>query len=186
MNMREKRKRLLDEAKKMAEMAGARPGGEFTADELVRIDAIKSEVDELTEKIKKVDEAQEIIRKMAGEPPVFGRAEGVKLDPLADAFTEAYGPDGTKSALSPAGATMVPVSIGAVIEARTQPTLGGLITQKELPGSDRFTYLRQTVRTNNAAHVPIGDEKPTSVYTLDRVTGQAVTVAHLSEPIPRQ
>ncbi|MFJ9440339.1 HK97 family phage prohead protease [Kitasatospora sp. NPDC101235] len=47
----------------------------------------------------------------------------------------------------------------------------------------RFSYLRQTVRTNNAAVVAPGAKKPTSTYTLARVDDRVRTIAHLSEPI---
>jgi uncharacterized protein (UPF0264 family) len=48
-----------------------------------------------------------------------------------------------------------------------------------------FSYLRQTVRTNNAAVVAEGAVKPTSVYTVVKVPNSLVVVAHLSEGIPR-
>ncbi|MFJ4879345.1 HK97 family phage prohead protease [Streptomyces sp. NPDC088745] len=50
----------------------------------------------------------------------------------------------------------------------------------------RFAYLRQTVRTNNAAVVAHGAKKPTSLYTLARVDDRVRTIAHLSEPIAKQ
>ncbi len=46
-----------------------------------------------------------------------------------------------------------------------------------------YGYLRQTVRTNAAAPVAVGDAKPQSTYTLTRVDGTLQVVAHLSEPI---
>lgn len=49
-----------------------------------------------------------------------------------------------------------------------------------------YSYLRQTVRTNNAAPVAVGAVKPTSVMTLTRVNGTLETVAHLSEAIPEK
>lgn len=47
----------------------------------------------------------------------------------------------------------------------------------------QYSYLRQTVRTNNAAPVAVGATKPTSVMTLERVDGTLQVVAHLSEPV---
>lgn len=49
-----------------------------------------------------------------------------------------------------------------------------------------YSYLRQTVRTNNAAPVAVGAVKPTSVMTLTRINGTLETVAHLSEAIPEK
>lgn len=48
-----------------------------------------------------------------------------------------------------------------------------------------FSYLRQTVRTNNAAVVPDYQLKPTSVYSVERIEDRLDVIAHLSEPVPR-
>lgn len=53
-------------------------------------------------------------------------------------------------------------------------------------GPSRFGYMRQTVRTNNAAPVARAALKPTSVYTWERIDDRTRTIAHLSEPIARQ
>jgi HK97 family phage major capsid protein len=47
-------------------------------------------------------------------------------------------------------------------------------------------YLRETVRTHNAAPVAAGAVKPTSIYTLEEVDAPCEVIAHLSEPIKRQ
>ena len=47
-------------------------------------------------------------------------------------------------------------------------------------------YLRQTARANSAAPVAYGALKPTSVYSVEKVTATVRTFAHLSEPLPRQ
>ena len=47
-----------------------------------------------------------------------------------------------------------------------------------------YAYLRQTVRTNNAAVVAEGAVKPTSVYTVVRIEDSLVVIAHLSEGDP--
>lgn len=49
-----------------------------------------------------------------------------------------------------------------------------------------WSYMRQTLRDNNAAIVPKGARKPTSLYSLDRVEERSHTIAHLSEPLARQ
>ena len=48
-----------------------------------------------------------------------------------------------------------------------------------------FAYLRQSVRTNNAAVIARGATKPTSVLTTVRVADKLDVVAHLSEGVPR-
>ncbi|KJL31908.1 phage major capsid protein [Microbacterium azadirachtae] len=45
----------------------------------------------------------------------------------------------------------------------------------------KYSYVRQTVRTNNAAVVPAGSLKPTSVFTVEEVEGALDVVAHMSE-----
>lgn len=47
--------------------------------------------------------------------------------------------------------------------------------------SAKYTYVRQTVRTNNAAVVAAGALKPTSVFTVEEVEGSLDVVAHMSE-----
>ena len=49
-----------------------------------------------------------------------------------------------------------------------------------------YSFLRQTVRENNAAPVPDGAQKPTSLYTLEEVEGRYRVIAHLSEPVPQR
>jgi len=51
--------------------------------------------------------------------------------------------------------------------------------------SAEYAYLRQSVRTNNAAIVAEGAAKPTSVYSVVRVENSLQVIAHLSEGIPR-
>jgi hypothetical protein len=94
-------------------------------------------------------------------------------------------PDGTK-ALAPSGASIVgqefvrdPVALGQV----AQSLLDVLPTTTH--SSPEYAYLRQTVRTNNAAVVAEGATKPTSFYSVVRVEDKLVVVAHLSEGIPR-
>lgn len=49
-----------------------------------------------------------------------------------------------------------------------------------------FSFLRQTLRTNNAAPVADGALKPTSVYSLAEVEDRVRVIAHLSEPVPER
>jgi HK97 family phage major capsid protein len=51
-------------------------------------------------------------------------------------------------------------------------------------GGNSFTFLRQTVRTNNAAVVADNATKPTSVYTITEIEDRFRVIAHLSEAIP--
>lgn len=48
---------------------------------------------------------------------------------------------------------------------------------------ENYSFLKQTIRTNNAAVAAIGTQKPTSVFTVASVPGKLDRVAHLSEYI---
>lgn len=95
------------------------------------------------------------------------------------------GPDGYKGIL--AGG-----SVPLTIPLESEPVRIGvpaLVLRQLIPtvaGPTRFSYMRQTVRTNNAAVVARGELKPTSVFTMTRVDDRTRTIAHLSEPIARQ
>ncbi|WP_280215926.1 phage major capsid protein [Nocardia cyriacigeorgica] len=95
--------------------------------------------------------------------------------------------DGTgRKALLPTGSTVTDVPMVAESPfALGRPALSLLdvltLTQR-LP---KYTYLRQTARTNNAAPVAMGATKPTTVLGLTEVEAELHVVAHLSEPIPK-
>ncbi|MGW7107007.1 phage major capsid protein [Streptomyces xanthophaeus] len=95
------------------------------------------------------------------------------------------GPDGYKGIL--AGG-----SVPLTVPLEPEPIRTGvpaLVLRQLIPtvtGPSRFSYMRQTTRTNNAAVVARAALKPTSVFTLTRVDDRTRTIAHLSEPISRQ
>lgn len=70
-----------------------------------------------------------------------------------------------------------PVSLG-----KPATSLLDVLPSRIVPGGE-YSYLQQTVRTNNAAPVAVGSLKPTSVMTFTRINGTCEVVAHLSEPI---
>lgn len=84
------------------------------------------------------------------------------------------------------GSVAVPISVRSepITEARRIRFVSELIPQDDAPVG-RFGYNRQTTRTNNAAAIPDGAKKPTSIYTLTRVDDRVRTIAHLSEPLSR-
>lgn len=78
------------------------------------------------------------------------------------------------------------------VQTSTQPVVSGrpatslldvLPSEKLDKGNRTHTYLRQTVRTNNAAPVAPGAVKPTSIYTMTPEEGRLKVIAHLSEPM---
>jgi HK97 family phage major capsid protein len=83
-----------------------------------------------------------------------------------------------------AGVVATPIPLDPEpIKLGTEPlgvlTLFG-VTQRD---SEDYSYLRQTVRTDNAAIVAPGAAKPTSIYTVTKVSGHLDTYAHLSQPV---
>ena len=75
-------------------------------------------------------------------------------------------PDGVK-ALAPSGAAVVGQEFKPDPVALGQPALSLLdVIPVTAHATTEFAYLRQTVRTNNAAVVAEGAVKPTSVYTV--------------------
>lgn len=61
-----------------------------------------------------------------------------------------------------------------------------LVNRRQIGSTNTFSYLRQSVRTNNAAPVADSATKPTSVYTYVEVEDRVRVVAHLSEAIPER
>ncbi|MEW2082350.1 phage major capsid protein [Streptomyces sp. NPDC005283] len=104
----------------------------------------------------------------------------------ADTILKQVGPQGYKGILANGTvAVNVPLDPEPVRSDVPVLTLRQLMPNVQNT-SGRFSYLKQTVRTNNAAVVAPGAKKPTSVYTLARVDDRVRTIAHLSEPIAKQ
>lgn len=108
---------------------------------------------------------------------------------VADAVGKMRRTAGERKAFGVSGSVAVPVELlGGKIAAKPRAMryvsqLLGVPTKCE---TGSFSYLRQTTRTNNAAPVAVGGLKPTSAYGLERITSDLTTIAHLSDPIPRQ
>jgi HK97 family phage major capsid protein len=96
-----------------------------------------------------------------------GAAQGIKALVAGDAST-----------------TQVPLESNPI--PLGQPSLGLLsLIPTKVRETPKYSYLRQTVRTNNAAVVAPGATKPTSVYTTDSFSGELAVVAHLSEYVDK-
>lgn len=94
--------------------------------------------------------------------------------------------DGAKALIS--GSISVPNLVGDPVEITAQRTtlldlIGRGKPQGERSGNG-FQYIRQTARTNNAAAVPDGQPKPTSVYTFGEVTDTYRVYANKTEDLP--
>ncbi|MEV4215162.1 phage major capsid protein [Micromonospora sp. NPDC049662] len=91
---------------------------------------------------------------------------------------------GVKALVS--GSIDVPSIVEPVVDLPARPTrILDLIPRRPLTGNT-YEYLRQTLRTNNAAVVADNATKPTSIYTVGSVEDRARVIAHLSEAIPER
>lgn len=187
-------------AREIAERA-QKEGRNMTGDEQRAFDDAMSKGRELLEQIKagKHDlEIIEVARGLAadiGSPNGPGNPDGKHLSltgPSVKAMARriadrmAPGDDTGRKALLPAGSTVtgVPMAPESPI-ALGRPALSlldALTLQQRAP---KYTYLRQTTRTNNAAPVAQGATKPTSVLGLTEIDAELHVIAHMSEPIPK-
>lgn len=85
---------------------------------------------------------------------------------------------GTANIIDPSVVRMGSVPLTLLDLLQTRPAAA------DSNGGNTFSYLRQTVRTNNAAPVVDGALKPTSIYTLAEIEDRFRVIAHLSEPTP--
>lgn len=96
-------------------------------------------------------------------------------------------PFGNFKSLTPSGQINVSVPLDVEPVRMGEPVLALrqiLPTEPDVTG--RFSYMRQTTRTNNAAVVAPAGLKPTSIFTLTRIDDRVRVIATLSEGIPRQ
>lgn len=78
-----------------------------------------------------------------------------------------------------------PVQVDVVANPQRARVVDLLVNRQKLDGNS-FEFLRQTVRTSNAAPVADGGTKPTSVFTVAPIEDRARVIAHLSEPFPER
>lgn len=84
-----------------------------------------------------------------------------------------------------AGSITVPPAVEIAPLPDKPVTLLDLIPRAEMTEATS-SYLRQTVKTDNAAVVADGATKPTSIYTFTEIETKARVIAHLSEPFPER
>ncbi|MEU3227161.1 phage major capsid protein [Streptomyces sp. NPDC006976] len=188
--LRERYTAVLDEVAAISQKA-ASEDRDFTSEEVARINALKPQADELGKQVKAADDAQAIASAHAGRS-VDGQVKAMQSDAIAASFTEQIKTRGmvdlasAKSILPTTGSVMLPIDLGTVVLPYARNGISTLIGGQELPAGDSFTYMRQVTRTHNASTVARGAQKPTSVYALERFQGKVMTLAHLSEDIPKQ
>ncbi|MEV8396180.1 phage major capsid protein [Streptomyces sp. NPDC057596] len=186
--LREQFNAVIDRVREIAKTAQDEER-EFTDAEVKEINELQEKADELGKKVQAADDAQAKAKAMAGGD-VAAKVKEQAGDGLTKAFTRVMLQrgmvDGAKALLPASGSVMLPVDIGTDVLPYASNGLSQVISTDDLTGTDSFMYMRQTARTHNAATVARGKLKPTSNYALDRVPGKVMTVAHLSDPIPKQ
>ena len=175
-------------------------GRDFNDDEARRLHEIRGEINAITDYFEKAEATQERLRKLGELGPYEPRdnsADGGLTGAAGWATKAAAAFDRARPVMAGGTKALVSTTIGVptVIEpevvpmASTPTSVLDLIPVKSTEGpegSNMFTFLRQTVRTNNAAVVKDGAAKPTSVYTVAEVEDRYRVIAHLSEPIPQR
>ncbi len=112
-------------------------------------------------------------------------APGTKAQAWSDAVAEYAHSNGMKALVTSGSvAVSVPLSPQPIALPQRARFVLELMSAVEAEGGN-YAYLKQSVRTNNAAPVADGATKPTSIYTLVRVDDTTKVIAHLSERIPR-
>lgn len=120
--------------------------------------------------------------------PVGGKSPDSRWSSEALAQMAKADPGGRLAkSLASAGSVLVPTAFDTtVIRDGERPQLvRQLLPSQVISGTDRFGFMRQVVRENNATAVAKGQLKPTSRYKVERVEDRARVIAHLSEPIDR-
>jgi HK97 family phage major capsid protein len=125
-----------------------------------------------------------------------GRRKGGRTSPWSKdvagrmARTMIQDVDGQKAVVSGSIGVPTPIETDIVAMSSGPASLLELIPVRLLAGGfgtgNSFSFLKQTVRTNNAAPVADGALKPTSVYTIEEVEDRVRVLAHLSEPVPER
>lgn len=193
-SMREQRATALRDARAIDARAKS-AGRKHTDAELKEIDRLLDEVDRLDKDLVSAAESKARFDALASLNPA-AHADG---KPAKGFLRLKDASDGVKSVLHEVGLPYSAKSLIAVGSTATNAvvlddspvTLGkpatslfDIIPARFVEGTDQFSYLRQTVRDNNAAPVATGAVKPTSIYTLEKVTDTLKVVAHISEPVP--
>lgn len=205
MNPKQKLAALVNEARGIAEKAQHEARG-LTADEHRRLDGKMAEINTLQAQVAAGEKSAATLAALdglaagadrtdysgrGGDGGAFGLGGDAKSrlaftkGMATKAINKVMGEGGSK-AIASGGAAVVDQEFRPDPIAMGQPALNLLsvlpVTQHDHP---QFSYLRQSVRTNNAAIVADGAPKPTSVYTVAKIDDQLDVIAHLSEGIPR-
>lgn len=187
-----RRKDALDQRHALIDKAEAEKRNDLTPEE-------DEEFRALTEQVKKFDERiAELSEELRG-PEGSHETEGAQAARRATARNLGSNTGSWATRTATALRSMAPAESRAVVSGSIdvpqlvetnvsaipyQHRLIDLLVNRQTITSNAFTYVRQTVRTNNAAPVADNALKPTSVFTVTSVEDRLRVIAHLSEAIP--
>ncbi|MFK5688743.1 phage major capsid protein [Ornithinimicrobium sp. LYQ92] len=184
MNLKQQRVAAIKAAQAILSKADAE-GRALTAAELSLVEGHKTSIESLTTQIDAVEASQDFFSQIAGPAGTASGKAGVPVSGWADAVLSTLSKEATTrgvKALLDGQVATAPVTPMTALPALPTRVID-LIPKTELD-SNHFTYLRQTVRDEQAAPVADNALKPTSIYTFKEIEDRARVVAHLSEPFP--
>lgn len=194
--LRAKAREIQPELKLAREIAGkaVAENREMTASERATYDAVIAKAKPVLDgfdEIRRDDAiwagARRLEAELGGKPGDAKGGQRLSFKNMASGISNRMitGEFGQK-ALAPSGATVIaqaftpdPVPLGKVLNGLLD------VLAVQVQTTNEYSFLRQSVRTNNAAVVADGAVKPTSVVSLVRVEQSLSVIAHLSEGIPR-
>lgn len=173
---------------------------DLTGEEAEQVQAATAKATDLDKKLKAAVADEDAISdalalaKSIGQPLRTGDDDGDRPKtghlPLTGKSAKSLARSIARSSLDPqtkalvaSGARTTAVELRSEIAEQGRPPQSILDVLPSRVVSATYSYLRQTVRTNNAAPVATGGTKPTSTYTVESVDGKLVVVAHVSEQI---
>lgn len=168
--------------------------GTMTDAELAELQGLADQATEVKAKLNGVRRADNMVQIAAGSASAdedgAPAAKGARLNfspARLDALAAKMAEPGVK-ALIANGSTGTAVSLDPTpLRTPGARQAAGLLSYFEVKqqATPDYRYIRQTVRTSNAAVVAPGGLKPTSIFTTEDVAGHLDVVAHLSEYVDR-
>lgn len=201
MNIKDQLAAKIGDMQSIVDLA-QKEGRDLTAAEDKRLNELMKEADGLKEKIESSERSRKLMESIGGmknETEILdaglyghelyagqkghmylaGRQGKITAKSIAEQIRRTQG---AKAFTAPGAVTStVPLLPQGPIELGRVPTSILDVLRTTVRDNSVYRYLRQTVFTNNAAIVAPGDEKPTSVVTVDDVDGSLQVFAHLSE-----
>lgn len=188
----EARKLEKVQAAKAVAAAADDEGRDLLPSERTTISGLIREAKSANEEIKTLkgdDQWQRELASLLGAAPGGGPSfagAGGKVRPWAAPVMAKHLEAVQAKTLTPNGSINVPAPPTGLVATEDRPrNVLGLIAS-EPTAVDSFVYLREVRRDHNASTVKPGHRKPVSEYGVEKFEDRCRTVAHLSEPIPRQ